>query len=321
MNCWSRMDPKRKQIHTVTGAFGFSGKYIARKLLKKGYTVHTLTNALHGENAFGEQITVSRFHFENPEKLTQSLNGSSVLYNTYWVRFNHKSFTFADGLKNTRILFEAAKNAGVERIVHISITNPSEESDLEYFRGKAEAEKALIESGISYSILRPAVLFGEEDILINNIAWALRRLPVFGVFGTGNYKIQPIYVDDLAKLAAERGEAKDNNIINAIGPETFTYKQLVADIGKIIGRKRPIISVPPILGYSAARVMGWAVGDVVLTWEEIKGLMAGNLVVETEPVGTTRLTSWASEHADSLGKRYANELARRKNRLRNDNSN
>ncbi len=304
----------QQPIHTVTGAFGYSGKYIAQRLLEKGYTVHTLTNSLHRQNPFGEQVSAHPFTFDQPERLAASLDGVSVLYNTYWVRFNHKLFTHADAVKNTLTLFDAAKNAGVERIVHVSITNPSSESHLEYFKGKAILEKALIESGISYAILRPTVLFGKEDILINNIAWALRKLPVFGVFGDGQYRLQPIYVDDLALLSVEQGAKRDNVIIDAIGPETFTYKALVQTIGSIIGKRRPIISVSPTLGYIAGTIIGKLVNDVFITREEIEGLMADLLYVDSPAAGQTKLTDWIQEHSDSLGKNYASELARRRGR-------
>ncbi len=302
-------------IHTVTGAFGYSGKYIAQRLLAKGHTVQTITNSVNRQNPFDEKIAVSAFNFDNPEKLTQSLQGTAVLYNTYWVRFNHKTFTFANAVQNTHTLINCAKNAGVQRIVHISITNPSVESDLEYFKGKAILEKALIDSGVSYAILRPAVLFGKEDILINNIAWALRRFPIFGVFGDGSYRLQPIYIGDLAELAVEQGESRENNIINAIGPETFTYRELAQKISKIIGKKRPFVSIPPILGYWTAKIIGWVVRDVFVTRDEIEGLMTGTLVVDTPPVGKTYLTTWIQAHADSLGRKYTSEMARRKDRV------
>ncbi|MHC4457993.1 MAG: Rossmann-fold NAD(P)-binding domain-containing protein, partial [Planctomycetota bacterium] len=169
--------------------------------------------------------------------------------------------------------------------------------------------------GISYAILRPAVLFGKEDILINNIAWALRRFPIFGVFGDGSYRLQPIYIGDLAELAVEQGESRENNIINAIGPETFTYRKLAQEIGKIIGKKRLIISIPPTLGYWAARIIGLVVRDVFVTRDEIEGLMVGTLVVDTPPVGKTHLTTWMQAHADSLGQKYTSEMARRKDRV------
>jgi NADH dehydrogenase len=283
--------------------------------LDKGQAVQTLTNSVNRQNPFAEKINVSAFNFDHPARLTRSLEGTAVFYNTYWVRFNHKTFTFTDAIRNTQTLFNCAKDAGVQRIVHISITNPSADSDLEYFKGKAILEKALMDSGISYAILRPAVLFGKEDILINNIAWTLRRFPVFGVFGDGSYRLQPIYIDDLAQLAVEQGERRENAIINAIGPETFTYRELAQIIGKIIGKERPMVSVPPTLGYWAARIIGWIVRDVFVTRDEIEGLMAGALAVDTPPVGKTRLTSWIQAHADTLGQKYTSELARRKDRV------
>lgn len=303
-----------QQRHAVTGAFGYSGKYIARRLLDKGDKVITLTNSLDRQNPFGDQITAYPFNFDTPDRLRESLQGVSVLYNTYWVRFNYTTFTHADAVRNSITMFNAAKTAGVERIVHISITNPSEDSHLEYFSGKAKLEKALVDAGVSYAILRPTVLFGKEDILINNIAWILRKFPVFGVFGNGQYRLQPIYVDDLAELAVEQGSSRENVIINAIGPETFTYKKLIQEIGRIIDKRRPVISVPPGLGYIVGTVLGKLVNDVLITREEIEGLMADLLYVDSPPAGKTKLTDWIKKHADSLGKQYASELARRRDR-------
>ena len=304
----------RHDSHAVTGAFGYSGKYIARRLLDEGRTVITLTNSPRRRNPFGDAVRAHPFNFDRPEKLTEVLGGVSVLYNTYWVRFNHKTFTHARAVENSRTLFRAAAEAGVQRVVHVSVTNPSEDSDLEYFSGKAKLERALRESGVSHAILRPAVLFGKEDILVNNIAWMLRKFPVFGVFGRGDYRLQPIHVDDLAKLAVEMGKNRDDRVVDAIGPETFTYRELVERIGRIIGKERPVMSIPPGVGYLVSKLVGKLVGDVIVTRDEIRGLMAGLLYVESSPAGTTRLTDWASQNADSLGVRYASELARRRDR-------
>jgi NADH dehydrogenase len=298
--------------HAVTGAFGYSGRYIARRLLDAGHRVITLTNSPDRPNPFGGRIRAYPFNFQEPESLVQSLRGVDVLYNTYWVRFNHRAFTHAEAVENTLTLFAAAREAGVQRIVHISITNPSEGSELEYFRGKARLERTLKESGLPYSILRPTVLFGGEDILINNIAWILRRFPVFGVFGDGDYRLQPIHVDDLARLAVKHGGRHDRVTVDAIGPETFTYRELVSAIGRIIGAARPIVSIPPSLGYYFAVVLGAFLRDVVVTRDEIEGLMRELLYVDSPPAGTTRLTDWAREHRSTLGRRYASELARRR---------
>jgi len=295
----------------VTGAFGYSGRYIARRLMDAGHTVFTLTNSLNRPNPFGDKVQAVPFHFEEPELLMQSLRGVDVVINTYWVRFNHRLFTHSQAVANTKILFQAARQANVGRIVHVSITNPDIHSDLSYFRGKAELEEALKSLGISYCILRPAVLFGKEDVLINNIAWSLRHLPAFGVFGAGDYKLQPIHVDDFATAAVEQAGSRSNEIVNAIGPETFTYRELVEAVRRALGLKRAIVSVPPALGYWAGRALGLLVRDVIITREEIRGLMEGRLCVDAPPLGATKLTEWIERHKDSLGRRYTSEMARR----------
>ena len=301
-------------LHAVTGAFGYCGRYITQRLLAAGVCVRTLTASPRRANAFGQSVEVREFHWQDPKKLAEALAGVEVLYNTYWVRFNSRAFCFAEAIENSRKLFVAAKAAGVRRIVHVSITNPDINSNLEYFRGKAQVEQALTDSGVDFTILRPAVLFGKEDILINNIAWMLRRLPVFGVFGDGEYKMQPIYVDDLAELAVRSADDKTNRIIDAIGPETFTYRELVKAIGAIIGCPRPIMSVNPQVGYLFAAVAGKVVHDVIITRDEIRGLMEGRLFVDAPPAGITKLTQWAQENRAWLGHRYASEMARRRDR-------
>ncbi|MBW7865595.1 MAG: NAD(P)H-binding protein [Candidatus Hydrogenedens sp.] len=298
----------------VTGAFGYTGKHITERLLAAGVTVRTLTNSPNRANPFGGGVAAHPFNFDQPDRLAASLEGAEVLYNTYWVRFNHRLFTHAEAVRNTLALFEAAKRAGVRRVVHVSITNPSEDSPLEYFSGKAALERALRESGLSYAILRPTVIFGEEDILVNNIAWTLRRFPFFGVFGDGGYRLQPIHVGDFADLAVAQAGGTENTVIDAIGPETFTYRELVEDIGRIIGCPRPVVSVPHWLGYAVGWLIGKWTGDVTITRDEIEGLTAGLLYTESPPAGTTRLTEWAARHADTLGRRYASEVARRVDR-------
>ncbi len=312
----------RPKAHAVTGAFGFSGKYLARRLLDAGERVVTLTNSPNRPNPFNEAVEARPYNFGNIDAMSETLADVRVLYNTYWVRFNHDTpgparFTHSAAVRNTLDLFEAAKQAGVERIVHVSIANANAHSPLEYFRGKGELEAALNTSGLSHAIVRPAVLFGPEDILINNIAWTLRRFPVFALFGDGRYRIRPIHVDDLARIMAEQGKSTENSLLNALGPEDFTYRELVEMIGAAIGKKRPIVGVPPWLGYWSSWFIGKLVGDIFVTREEIAGLMAGLLHVPgASATGLTRLSDWARANAATLGVHYHSELGRREQRER-----
>lgn len=300
-------------LHVVTGAFGYSGRYITRRLLAAGYRVRTLTNRPPRSELFEHPIEVHPLAFDDPRRLTESLRGADVLYNTYWVRFEQAGVTFDQAVRNTLRLFEAARAAGVRRLVHVSITNPSENSPLPYFRGKARLERALRQSDLSWAILSPALLFGGADILINNIAWCLRHLPVMAVFGDGLYRIQPIHVDDLARLAVELGQRNEPILLHALGPETFTYRGLLQQLGEILDCPRPLIRVSAETGARVAKLLGWFLDDVLLTREEILGLMEGRLAVDGEPpTGQIRLTDWARQNAATLGIHYHSELARRR---------
>ncbi len=303
-------------LHVVTGAFGYSGRRIVERSIRAGHRVRTLTGSPRRDQPFGERIDVHPFSFDRPAQLERSLAGAAVLYNTYWVRFDGAEHGYDRAVANTRVLFAAAVAAGVGRVVHVSITNPSETSALGYFRGKAVLERDLRRSGLSHSILRPAVLFGGEDILINNIAWALRRLPLFGVFGDGRYRLRPIHVDDFAALAVAEGAGRTNRTFDAVGPESFTYRELVGELARALGLRRLIVPVPPAIGHFAARLLGTLVRDIVLTRDEIAGLMQGLLATDAPATGTIRLSEWAREHAATLGRSHASELGRRRGRSR-----
>ena len=294
----------------VTGAFSYSGKYIARKLLARGEEVITLTGHPNRPDPFNGKVKTFPLDFNDANGLTESLKGVDVLVNTYWIRFDHGQNTQPRAVENTRKLINAASRAGVKRIVHISITNPSADSPLRYFWGKAANERAVIESGMSYAILRPTVLVGAEDILINNIAYLMKRLPFFGLPGDGSYRLQPIYVEDLADLVVEGVYAINNYVIDAVGPDNFTFKEMVELIGEKTGSKSLLIPLPPKLALLAAQFLSLFLGDVLLTPEEVDGLMSGLLVSKEPPRGKTSLRDWLDANKGRVGKQYASELAR-----------
>jgi NADH dehydrogenase len=296
------------EINIVTGAFSHTGKYITQRLIAMGKQVKTLTGRPNQQNLFGDRVTVFPFNFDKPDKLTESLKGATTPYNTYWVRFPYGKITHEIAVENTKTLIKAAEDAGVRRIVHISITNPSEDSTLPYFRGKAIVEKCITSSNLSHAIIRPTVIFGPEGILINNIAWLLRRFPVFMVFGSGKYRIQPIFVEDLAELAVSSGQKDENIIVDAVGPETYTFDDLVRLIARKIHSRAKIVHVSPVVVLLLGKLIGYAVRDVVITKDEIDGLMANLLVSHGPPTGQTRLSEWLERNTGNIGSRYASEL-------------
>ena len=298
------------ELNVVTGAFSYTGKYITRRLLSMGKRIRTLTGHPDRESPFGHQVSASSFNFDNLSQLTKSLHGATTLYNTYWVRFSHGQVTFDTAIENTKTLIKAAEAAGVRRIVHISITNPSQESPFPYFRGKALVEKAITHSRLSYAIVRPTVIFGTEGVLINNIAWLLRRFPIFAIFGSGDYRIQPVFVEDVAEIAVSAGNKDDNIVMDAVGPEIFTFDELVRLIANKINSRARIVHVKPGLALFLARMVSYAVRDVVITGDEINGLMSNLLVSEGHPTAQTLLSEWLDQNAYSVGAKYTSDLER-----------
>ena len=306
------MTPSSKpaSFSVVTGAFGYTGRYIAQRLLDEGTAIRTLTRNPAVASPFGDRVERQPLDFNDARQLTESLRGAAILYNTYWVRFARGPVNHDTAVRNSRNLINAAVAAGVRRIVHISITNASTDSPLPYFRGKGLVENHIRDSGLAYSIIRPTVIFGREDILINNIAWFLRRFPVFPIAGRGDYRVQPVFVDDVARLAVDSVSGDGNVTLDAVGPEAFTFEELVRQIAHTTGGRAQIVRLPPSLVYASAQLMSAALRDVVLTRDEIDGLIAGYLVSADPPTAATRLTDWMRQHRDTLGRRYASELAR-----------
>ena len=298
--------------HTVTGATGYTGRYITRLLLEEGHTVQSITGHPERPSPFGDQVALHPFNFDRPDLLRETLTGTDTLFNTYWIRVNYGDRTYERCVDETRILFDAAKDAGVRRVVHISVTNPDPNSHLPYFRGKGRLELALRGLGLSYAILRPTLLYSTEDILMNNIAWTLRKFPVVLLPGTGKYGIQPIFVEDLARIAVEASRSHDSMEVDAVGPEVFTYAEMVKMVRDKTGSRCLVAPSPKWLTYAAGRLLGIFLDDIVLTMDEIRGLSAGLLVSRSgaEPTAPTRLSEWLDENGSELGQRYASEVKR-----------
>jgi NADH dehydrogenase len=297
------------EFDVVTGASGYTGRYITRLLLSRGRRVKTLTGHPTRTNPFGDQIESAPFNFDRPDELARSLEGAGTVFNTYWIRFPYGGQTFDSAVENTRVMLVAATRAGVRRFVHISVTN-STTSPLPYFRGKAMVEAALKESALSYAIIRPALIFGVEDILLNNIAWLLRRFPFFAIPGRGDYRVQPIFAADLAEIAVHAARDDRRIILDAVGPEIFTFDELVRMLASAVHRKARIVHVDPRIALAMTQIVSRLVRDVMLTRDEIRGLMTNLLVTDSPPNASTRFSQWLASNADKIGIAYASELAR-----------
>jgi NADH dehydrogenase len=293
------------ELDIVTGAFSYTGSFIARRLLEEGVRVRTLTRRDDPASPLHGKVETAPLQFADRGALVDSLRGARCLYNTYWVRFERGATTFDRAVRNSVLLFEAAAEAGVERIVHVSVTNPSENSPLPYFRGKARVERALAEVGVDHAIVRPTLVFGPRDLLVNNIAWILRRFPVFVVPGDGSGRVQPVSAEDVAAIAVAA-----TGTVDAAGPEEYSFDELVRLVGAAIGCRRPLVHAPPRLALALGAVVGAARRDVLLTRDELAGLQASLLVSAEQPRGRDSFREWLERNGPTLGRAYVSELAR-----------
>lgn len=296
-------------IAVVTGARSYTGSAVARSLLARGYALRTLTNrreAIHDPGA----LEVHPLQFTDEAALGHALRGADVFVNTYWVRYPQAGHGFDEAVRRSGWLFGAARAAGVRRLVHVSVSNPSLDSRLDYYRGKAQVEELVRQSGLSHAIVRPTLVVGGQDILVNNIAWFLRRFPLFAMPGRGAYRVQPVTLDDVGELCADACAGSADETFDAAGPEVMTFEELVRDVAAAVGRRARIVRFPAWFSLALIRVVGWFMGEVILARQELDGLAQELLVSHHPPRGGASVRAWLREHGAELGVRYSSELAR-----------
>ena len=299
------------ELNVVTGGLSYIGKFITRRLVAQGKQVLVLTNHLNRDNPFGSQVTVAPYDFDREAALVSRLKGAATLYNTYWVRFDYGKVTFGKAVENTQRLLLAAKQAGVRKLVHLSVSNPAEDASFPYYRGKAVIEKFIAQSKLPYAIIRPTLVFGgEQEILVNNIAWLLRRFPVFAIPSPGTYRLQPIHVDEVADLAVHAASHVENQTIDAAGPDIMTFDEMVRLIAWKIKSRAILFRASPAFSLFLLKIVGLMVNDVVLTRDELGALKEERLLSKEPPIGRTRLNDWLDRNGDRLGRRYASEMVR-----------
>jgi uncharacterized protein YbjT (DUF2867 family) len=295
-------------LDLVTGSFSYSGRFLTEILLSQGHQVRTLTNHPAPE-LFTGRVAVHPLRFD-PATLQQALDGVDRVFNTYWVRFEHGGLDHGMAVENSKALISAAVKAGVKRFVHVSIANPDIRSPLPYYCGKAEVEQFLVASGLSYAIVRPTLIYGDGDILLNNIAWFVRHLPIFAVPGSGQYRVQPVFVRDYVALLEAVSREGQNCTTDAVGPDSYAFEELIQLVCRTLQRRVALVKLPPVAVLALLRVFEASLGDVVLTSDEIRGLMGNLLVSSQPPTCPTHFDGWLSRHGGDLGQRYASELGR-----------
>jgi NADH dehydrogenase len=243
------------------------------------------------------------------------LTGVDTVYVTYWMRFPRGAATWDAMVGNVARLAGAARRHGIRRLVYTSVSNARRDSSTAYFRAKAAAEEQVrgaTGEGMSTAIVRPTLLYGPSDILINNMAWTLRRAPLFGIPGDGRYRVQPVHVDDVADLCVRIGGSDDPVEIDAAGPERFTFDELVRLVKAAVRSRALLVHMPVTVVLATTRLIGLGVRDVVLTRDELRELMESLLASNASPAGTcpTRFSEWIRANAEEVGRRYSSELAR-----------
>lgn len=294
----------------VTGAFGFTGRAIAVRLLAEGRAVVTLARRVDQADPIAARLSIYPLDFARPDRLAEALAGVDTLFNTYWIRFPWGAMTFERATEQSAVLFAAARDAGVRRLVHVSVVNADPAGDTPYVRAKGTLERRVAESGLDWAVVRPTLTYGPADILVNNLAWALRRLPVYGMPGDGRYPVQPVHVDDVARICLEAADGAGGVTVDAAGPETMAYRELVGIVRRAVRSRALVLPVPHGAVLAAARVLGLLVRDVVLTRHELLELSSGLLTSSAPPLGRISFAGWVAANADSLGRRWASELAR-----------
>jgi uncharacterized protein YbjT (DUF2867 family) len=295
----------------MTGASGFIGGAVTERLLPR-HQIRSLTSHPQ-KNRFGTRVQSVLYDFDRPERMDDAFAGADVFVNGYYVRFGHAGRTFEMAVDRTAVLLDRVRRAGVRRVVHISVSNADETSDLPYYRNKGRIERLIRESGLEFAILRPALVFGAGDILLNNIAWFLRRVPMFGIFGDGMYRVQPVDLDAFGALIAAAVEAPENGSVTAVaGPTDYTYLEMVRLIRQAVGSRAALVGMPAWLALTASWLAGFIVRDVVLTRDEIEGLVREYLYSANPTRIGGSLEDWLQQHPvrATLGTTYASELER-----------
>jgi len=305
----------------ITGANSYTGRYISKILLAStdtNFKIRNLTNSPNRKHDLGEKaFETMPLAYHDTSQMAKILEGTDVLFNTYWVRYNdYKGITREQSIQNSKNIVDAAKMAGVKKIVYSSHTQTSLDSPLQYIRGKAEVEQYIRESGLEYGFVKPCCIFGDtpdESIVINNISYFMRTFPVFPVSGdASSYHLQPVHVRDLAELMVDcaTDPAKTSHEVDAVGHK-FTVNELLTTIKDTLGLRRLIVNHVPIdVCYYGTKPIDLIFNDKFIERDDLLLMSSGITCSLEPPTGKRKLTDFLEKYKDTIGRRYISSNAR-----------
>ena len=297
--------PAPARFDVVTGAYAQTGAAIAAILARQGRAVRTLTRARPGPDPPYPVIDPSL----DDEAMVAALRGCEVVYSTLWARFGARG-GFAPLVEHNLRIARAAREAGARRWVQVTVANLDKGRGLPYWDGKAELEAGLRAVGIPCSFVRPTLVFGPDDTLVNNAAWAMRHLHALPLAGPGRHRVRPVFVGDLAALCVRHGGLEGQQAQDAVGPETFTYRELMATVREALGVRAALVRLPRRAAWLAGKLGRPFVRDTVLTWNEVRSLERELYWTDGPATGPTRFSAWVRANADGLGRRWRSQRKR-----------
>jgi NADH dehydrogenase len=264
----------------VTGASGFVGSHLIDRLLRDGHEITVLSHSQRGRVHLDERIRVVSGSVEDPEALTALCAGNQVVFHLVGIIAETRTKTFQKTVvEATRLLVGASLREKVMKLVYLSAIGASADSATKYYRSKFEAEQSVKLSGLNYTILRPSIIFGAGDGFVSMLSRMIRLSPFTPVIGSGRYRLQPVYIDDVTSAMSQcvTKEETSAEIIDLAGPERLEYLEILHIIKRVLNKRRVNIHLPLMLMKMAAAVMEKILKPAPLTTDQLTMLVGESI--------------------------------------------
>lgn len=244
----------------IAGGTGFVGGSLTRNLIKSGHQVSLLVREKSGHKIKKfDKISAVRCEYDYP---VVSLDSEfDVLVNCAGIirEFPSKGITFDKAhYEIVKYLVDLARANSINRFIQISALGVTPDARTGYFKTKYRGEEAIRNSGLNFTIFRPSTIFGPDDDFINMLIRMIKKLPLVPVIGNGEYRMQPVYIDDLCNVIIR--SLNENftfgNTFDIGGPEIITYNRMLEALETVLGRRSPKIHQPVFIMRILAKVLG-----------------------------------------------------------------